>query len=354
MNVSELCLIALTEAPTQNILRWCSRIYEQNGINNSIYRAVSTGYHDQEVWKSVLFQLHQALYILHNKEICIWNFNLENNVFIKETNFDNNNIGYWRYIINGIEFYVPNYGAIVLIDTSFKDLNVESSMLTTITDFYNGTTLNPVHLPPSTYKGIDNLDSRDFRYKIMMGNIFDDDQKPLINTRSNSNFKSIFSRGSFDSTTDKIEGFVKPDNEILDLIENIGGTGSGKKNDMDNIILNHGHFLHTRMGTILGKTEIPEFPSGNTDFKRGELVGYSNGDNYLVGMIYDTFNLKTLLGTDTVKLIKLDRPNKKVITSIIDIEIGSIIKLTEKLKQVYKPNSKLADEELIETYEINF
>ena len=52
MDVSDTCLIALTEAPTQNIKVWNQRKYEQNGINVSVLRMISTGYHDPEVWKS--------------------------------------------------------------------------------------------------------------------------------------------------------------------------------------------------------------------------------------------------------------------------------------------------------------
>ena len=126
-------IVILTEAPTQNIIAWSSRKYEQNNVNSAILQMISTGYHDTSVWRSVIFQLQTAIYVLHKKNICIYNFNLENNVYIKDTNYDNNNIGYWKYKINGVEFFVPNYGSIVLIDsnffTSFKLLFFEISFI---------------------------------------------------------------------------------------------------------------------------------------------------------------------------------------------------------------------------------
>ena len=51
---SSRSLIALTEAPTYNIIKWGSSIYESNG---SIKTMIATGHHSAAVWKSMLFQL---------------------------------------------------------------------------------------------------------------------------------------------------------------------------------------------------------------------------------------------------------------------------------------------------------
>ena len=369
MDYSDMCLIALTEAPTQDILRWSSRIYEQNGINTSIYRAISTGYHDPDVWKSIIFQLQNALYVLHKKNICIWDFNLENNVFIKETNFDNNNIGHWRYIINDIEFYVPNYGAILLVDTNFKDLNVGKGdkILDDIVKLYNceidppsRTKADPLDktIAPGSVVGVTNLHNADFRYKIMMTDFFDNDQAITINDRNKEKFKNIFSRNEFKKSIDRISGAIAPDESILAMIENISKFAKG--NDIENIITNHGHFLHNRMGTLLNKTERPDPPTGNTDFKTGELVGYTeDGVNYRVVMIYKlVISSGAPTGSPSVaQIIKVTKDNNNNVTNTMilpNVDYGSLIKLTEKLKQVYKPNIKLGEEDLIETYEINF
>ena len=55
---SDKCLIALTEAGTQNIIEWGSKAYENNGLAKKM---INTGYHSKEVWSSVLFQLYQGL-----------------------------------------------------------------------------------------------------------------------------------------------------------------------------------------------------------------------------------------------------------------------------------------------------
>jgi hypothetical protein len=276
------------------------------------------------------------MYILYKKGICIWNFNLENNVFIKETNFDNSSIGYWRYIINNIEFYVPNFGSILLIDSTFKDLNVDMPILTNINTKYVSKTITK------------SLEDKDFRFKIMMKEFFDSDQESTINQRNEEKFKEIFKQDTFTNPTNKISGAIPPDDSIKSLIDKI----CKDSNNLENLIINHSHFLHNRMGTLLNKSERPEPPNGNTDFKLGELVGYMiDGINYEVVMIF-TIDPNISMA----KIVKVNKDNNKNIlsTSFIDANYGSLIKLNDKLKQVYKPNVKMGDEDLIETYEINF
>ena len=39
----------------------------------------------------------------------------------------NKNTGYWRYRMHGIDFFIPNYGAVLVLDTSFQDLSVDKN-----------------------------------------------------------------------------------------------------------------------------------------------------------------------------------------------------------------------------------
>jgi len=338
MNYSEHCLIALTEAPTQNIKSWSARKYEQNGINVSILKMISTGYHDPEVWKSIIFQLHQAVYILHKKNICIWNFNLENNVYIKDTNYDNNNIGYWKYKINGIEFFVPNYGSILLIDTNFKDLDV------------GGTVINNV----VACKNDGRLEEKVFRHKIMMQEFFDEELKTTIEEQNKDVFKNkIFSENEFKSKTDDIYGGIPPPQDIIDIIKNIGSL----PNNYENIILNHGYFLHNRVGTLLTEEEKKKIVLTNPNYNKGDLIAFTeDGSNYYFGIYYDKFISTSTPIENKHKIIKISRDtnNKYNRTEILDVDAGMINFVNDKIKQTYKTNMRLAEEDLIETYEINF
>ena len=59
-------LVAVTEGPTTNLLRWASPIYEAFG---SVKKMISTGCHADDVWRSVLFQLVHSFIVLQENGI---------------------------------------------------------------------------------------------------------------------------------------------------------------------------------------------------------------------------------------------------------------------------------------------
>ena len=73
---SEKSLVALTEAPTYNMLKWCSPIYEENG---SIKTMISTGHHTNDEWMSVLFQFVYTCAVLQEHKILFNKMSIENN-----------------------------------------------------------------------------------------------------------------------------------------------------------------------------------------------------------------------------------------------------------------------------------
>jgi hypothetical protein len=341
MDYSNTCLIALTEAPTQNIKEWSTRKYEQNGINTSILKMISTGYHDPDVWRSILFQLQSAVYILHKKGICIWNFNLENNVYIKDTNFDNNNIGYWKYKVNGIDFFIPNFGAVVLIDTNFKDLDLGGTIVSNV-------------VSSSNKSGIANIKEEEFRHKIMMSEFFDKSaiQIKELNDRNNYLFSNkVFNTNEFDSTTDKTYGGIAPDKTILSQIDDIRSKG----NTIESIIVNHGHFLHNRVGTLLNDQEKKNVVIDNKEFNPGDLVAYTeDGTNYYVAVFFKANKQGNVVSNCNIIKITRDANNKVLRTEVKkNVDLAAVNIINEKVKQTYKPNMKLADEDLLETYEFN-
>ncbi len=116
---SEKCMIMLTEAPTNILYNWATRSYK---INGPIRTSVQHGYHHDRVWESVFFQLLLSMLIMFEKKIMFKEFSLENNVFIKDLVQNEQNIGVWKYIYNGIEHFVPNYGYLLLIDSNFSEI----------------------------------------------------------------------------------------------------------------------------------------------------------------------------------------------------------------------------------------
>lgn len=122
---SEQCIVAVTEGPTQNILNWATKSYQ---IDGPVRKQIQSGVYDEKVWKSVIFQLVVAMIVLEKQKIAFRDFSLENNVYIKDLNVESNstsNIGYWKYRVNNVDYYVPNYGYLVMIDSRFPEFNME-------------------------------------------------------------------------------------------------------------------------------------------------------------------------------------------------------------------------------------
>ena len=116
---SEKLLVIVTEAQNSNIIKWNSQVYQSYG---TIKKMISTGYHKPEIWYSILFQLIYACAVMEKEEIYFNNFSLKNNVFIKDVQTDNTGNSCWVYKINNIEYYVPNYGYLLVIDSNYADI----------------------------------------------------------------------------------------------------------------------------------------------------------------------------------------------------------------------------------------
>jgi hypothetical protein len=119
-------LLMLTESVNINIIDWTKVKYEEKEPNDfyvNVSQVIQTGYRTEEVWMSVLFQLIFAIYVLHKEKINFTDFTLRENVFINKINITPPNIKYWKYIINGAQYYVPNNEWLVMINSDFLYLD---------------------------------------------------------------------------------------------------------------------------------------------------------------------------------------------------------------------------------------
>ena len=117
---SDKCLVMLSEAPTQHLLNWATRTYRID--NGPVKKMTQNGYHDDKVWESVFFQLLLSMLIMFEKKIMFTEFSLQNNVFIKDLKHSDQAVGIWKYIYDGIEYFVPNYGYLLLIDSKYAEI----------------------------------------------------------------------------------------------------------------------------------------------------------------------------------------------------------------------------------------
>jgi len=321
-------IVAMTESPTYTLYNWASKIYQQEGNTK---RMINTGFHKAEVWKSIIFQLMVALYIMKLHNIYIRDFSIKNNVFIKDLNIDGPVINYWKYRINGIDYYIPNYGFLVLIDSNYKDCDSI-----------------PVGTFAPTQKKIYKLD----------GPLFDAGN--TIGTNADTKFMEMFKAGIDPNNfgPDFVsDGGTPPDSNIMTLLSTMY---NDTETNIEIYFIKYMYkFMNNRIGTYLKEQEIVHIRNDDLrDFKKGQILVSQEGTGIYKFVLY----LDTSGGIATV-LTKnrtsqndpqyIDKDNEIIIQKDVQITTLSNYSLTEPIVQNYKINeSNLNEENILETYNI--
>jgi hypothetical protein len=311
---SKVSLISLTEAPTFNIIEWASPTYEKSGI---ISKQVTTGFHPTEIWRSVLFQLVSAMAVLQEKEIYFRNFSFESNVFIKDLFKDPNNTGHWIYIVNNIEFYVPNFGHLVVIDSRFADVN-----------------------PPT---GVTDV------RKIVSPTLFSNNGNNVpykIKNEILKDLKNIISRNNFVPGSKYSEyGMVPPDTDVLNLLDSI--YNSTKIKIADILIECFPEYVHNRVGTLLNITEKTGLSTTvMPKLKLGKLVVYQyRYDEYMWAIYKGEVDGKK-------KEILIKDPNGKLYLKTVFSHSLVEHPDSNNIMQTAEKSFRLNKDSLIDTYNI--
>lgn len=112
-------VVALTESPTY-LLKDTSIISYQTNDGGNIEKMIRRGNVSPDVGDSLIFQLMSA-YIAMMINGIKFVVDYHHNVFIKDVGtLVTTGRKYWRYKINNIDFYVPNMGNILMLDTRFR------------------------------------------------------------------------------------------------------------------------------------------------------------------------------------------------------------------------------------------
>lgn len=327
------CIVMLTEAPTHNMFDWSTRSYAAD--LGPIKKMIQTGFHDIKVWQSIIYQLLIAMYVMKINNIALNEFSIENNVYIKDLHRDENIIGYWKYIVNGVDFFIPNYGYLVLIDSKYQDMK------------------DTINMMPLT----NNYDIK-YNHKIY-GTIFGDDNV-LIDSTNKRNMLKVFDVNNFTLGFTQFGG-IKPPTEILNMITEIHKNITDTTNFMDILLITQKHFLHNRLGYIVKDIEKDQLIMDNKNFKSGDIIahkftGAARDDGYtwalylnetpnLVGGIIKhdiyTIDIRNLADSGTPKLKRTS------------VDTGDIMRIYGSVDQTYKPNQKLSEDDILETYYIN-
>jgi hypothetical protein len=316
-------LVILTESPNYSLTGWASRLYQKD---NNIGRMINSGFHTDKIWQSIMFQLMAALYCLQINNIFYNNFSLEDNVYIKDIASTSNVTSYWKYKINGIDYYIPNYGYIVLLDSSFKDIESDNNLI---------------------------IKNNVNKHKIYCDLLKPDNEAPLtdkqIKDECYNMMKKCFTINAFDNSFIQ-NGGCRPPPDTMSWLSNIE-KHNGSSNIGDCIFQYMGQFLNNRIGTYLKELEITNIRrDGIPSFVKGDIVVYEESNNIYRFVMY--------IETDTngqAKILTKSNPTSNDILpdNVPETSLFNYSKV-EPIVQNFKPNeSNMNEEDILETYILN-
>jgi len=314
-------LVALTESPLYNLFNWSSKIYQAEG---NIRRMINTGFHSDKVWYSVLFQIMVILYTLQNHGIIFNNYDIENNIYIKDINPHGNVTNYWKYKIEGIDYYIPNYGYVALFDSSFLDTTKsETSVIL--------------------------LNRQKFK---ISGKPFNDNMPDEeIHARTFDQFKRTFNTNIFSQSYIDFGG-CKPSSEIIRFLEKImNHTTTDKTNNIGDYFHKFmRHFMNNRIGTYLKETEVVSIRKNDIkDFSKGNIVIYEESAG--------TYRFVLYMGQSSpgvCRILNKDARSNEIIEMDVAVSLLYQYSKVEPIIQNFRVNeSNLNEDDLLETYIIN-
>jgi hypothetical protein len=216
--------------------------------------------------------------VLDFHDIHFSSLSLENNFYIKDLLFESNNIGCWIYNINGLNFYVPNYGFIVLFDSKFTDHKIPATLLTSkiITD----------------------------KYKINSKKIYLNKNSPNYNHISlHDQMKELLSLNNLNHTF-KLAGGIPPSLNIISKIESeiIESEMNNYKLGLSLFIKCFPMFLNNKIGKPLTKLEIDKISLKKQNIQNVSnfmLVPYLHTSNEYIWAIIIKKDGKDIYGITT-------------------------------------------------------
>jgi len=348
-------LMALTESPTYSLLKWIEKIYV-NKMKSKVM--VSDGIHSIKEWRSILIQLLSAYHCLIKEKIIIPNFNIRDNIFIKELKTEPSITKYWIYNINGVKHYIPNMGYLILLDSSFRTeiLNQEFNDKQILV----GPNDEPILIQEPFLK-------KEFKPIVISETINKlNPNKPdeinlnqfkeiLINTLKSNNFNENNDINKLNGVSSQPEEI----NKLLDEIYNYCNSNIDNNNVFINCINEKiTNFLHNRIGTELDDTEFKAISYQTQDHKQifnGKQINSENskpGDFVIYHKDVDISNYS--IG----QIISVNPNNNiKIITDLNsgykNVNVNDFFHLPLTLKQIGTPDGDSRETaDCIEEYNI--
>ena len=282
-------MLLLTESPNQNIYQWGSNAYVKD---KGIHKMVHSGFKPDSQWKSVIAQMLIIFYTMNKFCFTIREMKIQSNFYIKDLNIYGDIKQYWQYTIGNIDYFIPNFGHLVMFDHNYKEL------------------VDPVN------KG---------KYRIMMKDEFGDVEDEIksviisnaIECLSAKSFGSIFTIDGGVGLSENIGNLLNEiEKELIDLREDVKNRKIKQDEFWGHIICKFMiklDYIHNRVGTPVRDIEynyIRKNDSRPRPFKVGELVIYEEKfETYKILLFIKNINESTCecigkkLNTDLYEII---------------------------------------------------
>ena len=298
-------LIILTESPNNNIYDWASNhsIMEKN-----IEKQVSTGYKTPEMWNDVLFQMVISFYMMYSKKFTFVDMKIQNNFYIKDINLVTETINFFKYVIDDIEYYIPNHGYLLMVDSDNHDIAGKTDTIKIIAEF---------------------LQDKE-------QDIYDNIYKNMLNCINHSSFTNT--------------SIVQPNGTILTIINKLNDIilkSKKRENILKEIIPQiFCNYMHNRIGETLYYNEMNYISKIKKKLKKGELfcIKLKNEDGKYKICLCISNDSSGIYYIDNIKLFnkqQLLTNDYEHLTSNFDI------KQNKNINEPY-----LSNDNLIETYYI--
>jgi len=317
-------IVILTESPTYHLAGWSSKTYQQKG--NTVNEMVNRGTHSEKEWMNILFQLMVAMYTMQLHKIFIKNFNLEQNVFIKDLTIRGSISSFWKYKIDDVEYYLPNLGYLVLIDSNYKDVDQSNKAVFSFS----------------------NVKQNDHKIegKCLGTNCNLTDAQ--INDGVFEMFKNSFDPNFFGQSFLN-SGGCKPPSEVINVMNNIytEAVNDKIKNIKPYFIKYMKLYMNNRIGTYLKEGEVANIRRIDTvELQKGQLVVHEDG----FGSYKFVVCLNVNNGVCNV-LTRNDPSDPDIIPTTLPVSSILNYSKAEPISQIFRTNeTNFADENLLETY----
>lgn len=310
-------LVLVTEAPTHNLYQWASRKYEIEGARRSM---IAHGYYDEKIWLNIIFQIISALYVYQVHGIYVRDMTIADNIYIKDLYTTGKAFGYWKYVINGISYFIPNYGYLVYIDTNYKDIYPSKSMIC----------------------------GCEREYKIYTSDIFEKKiSMKEIRNHIFENYRRIINNNSF-TKEHTLNDVTRPPESVISLIDKMM---IDNEQDLSKVLTKYfRNFMNNRIGTYLRKdSEVPNIRENTGKLKVGDLAVEVIGSD-----LYKWCMVNEIKYDGIVEIITKENPDSNdLISKDVRIETIKQYSVTEKIDQLSKQNVTFSEDDLLETYIIS-